>query len=184
MLIIAQTSYSKPTRAWQRNLCFCYPELSPFSLVLDAGTIHHRRFLDLVLLSAGLGIPPFLYDAVERTRFCLDDYGEIVGNAIIDLRRSGVKIKSIVGDNHPVQVMALAHWSPKSLLKKLEPECGAVRFQAYICHILQLVMKDVFAQSVLLKAFDDAMLEMIAACNISEVVQMTKSHCSVHVVTR
>jgi hypothetical protein len=42
----------------------------------------------------------------------LSDYGEIVGNAITHLRKAGVKIKSIVGDNDGVQVMALAHWSP------------------------------------------------------------------------
>jgi hypothetical protein len=76
------------------------------------------------------------------------------------------------------------HWSPKSLLKKLEPECGAVRFHACIWHVLQFVLKDSFGQSLLLKALDDAILEMIAACNISEVVQVAKSHCPVHVVTR
>jgi hypothetical protein len=111
------------------------------SLVIDAGTIHHRRFLDLVLLTAGCRIPPFLYDGVERTRDCLNDHREIVGNAIIDLRPSGVKMKFIVGENLHVQAMALAHWSPKSLLQKLEPECRTV-------------------------------------------VQVTNSHCRVHVVTR
>jgi hypothetical protein len=86
------------------------------SLAIETGTIHRRRCLDLVLLSTGSSIPPFLYDAVERIRFGPSNYGEIVGNAMTDLRKAGVKTKCIVGDNHPVQVMALGHWSPKSVL--------------------------------------------------------------------
>jgi hypothetical protein len=45
-------------------------------------------------------------------------------------------------------------------------------------------MKDAFLPSPPLKDLDDTMLEMIAACNVREVVQLTKSHCPVHVVTR
>jgi hypothetical protein len=154
------------------------------SLAIDTGTIHRRRFLDLVLRSTGSSISAFLYDAVEQIRFALSEYGKIVGNVITHLRKADVKIKSIVGDNQAGQVMALAHWSPKWVSKNRGPECRGIRFQACICHIIQLVMKDSFFQSAPLKDLDETMLEMIVACNISEVVQLTQSHCPVHVVTR
>jgi hypothetical protein len=53
------------------------------SLVIDAGTIHRRRFLDLVLLSAASTIRPFLYDAAQREKFGVSDYDEIVAKAIL-----------------------------------------------------------------------------------------------------
>jgi hypothetical protein len=117
--------------------CQTYRRETSGSLAMDTGTIHRRRFLDLILSSAGSSIPPVLYDAVERIRFRLSDDGEIVGNAITDLRKAGMKIKSIVGDNHPGQVMVLAHWSLKSVLINREPKTRAIRFEACICHVIQ-----------------------------------------------
>jgi hypothetical protein len=37
-----------------------------------------------------------------------------VGDAIPALRKAGVEIKSIVGDNQPVHVMDLIYWVPNS----------------------------------------------------------------------
>jgi hypothetical protein len=45
-------------------------------------------------------------------------------------------------------------------------------------------MADAFSQSPRLKELDDSMSEMIAACNVSEVVRTTRSHCPVHIATR
>jgi hypothetical protein len=50
--------------------------------VIDAETIHRRPFLDLVLLSVGSTIRPFLYEAVEQKKFDVSDYGGIVRKAI------------------------------------------------------------------------------------------------------
>jgi hypothetical protein len=115
--------------------------------VINAETTHRRRFLDLVRLSARPAICPFLYDAIERKKFGASDSGEIVRKATIDQRIAGVKIKSLVGDNHPMQVRVLAHWSPRSFLNNHDPELSGIRFQAYICHVLCLVMAYAFAQS-------------------------------------
>jgi hypothetical protein len=45
-------------------------------------------------------------------------------------------------------------------------------------------MTDAFVQSAQLGDLNGTMLEMVAACHISEDIQITKSHCSVYVVTR
>jgi hypothetical protein len=84
-----------------------YHHLSSASLVIDAGTICHRR--RLVLVSAGSGVASLFYDAVEQKRFGFAESTDIVGDAITALRKAGVKIRSTVGDNQPVQVMVLAH---------------------------------------------------------------------------
>jgi hypothetical protein len=118
------------------------------SLMIDAGTILRRRFLDLVLLSAHSTIRLFLYDAVERNKFGIGNYGGIARQAVIGRRVAGVKSKSIVGGNHPIQVRALAHWSQRSFLKNRDPEFSRIRFQACIWHVVCLVMADAFAQSL------------------------------------
>jgi hypothetical protein len=46
-----------------------------------------------------------------------------------------VKIKPIVGDNRPVQVIALVHWVPNSPLKTRGPKFNGIRFQARIWHV-------------------------------------------------
>jgi hypothetical protein len=92
--------------------------------------------------------------------------------------------KSIVGVNQPVQVMALAYWVPNSPLKTHGHEFNGIRFLACICHVLQLVITDTFTQSAPLGDRNGTMLEVAVACNISEVIQITKSHCPVHVVAR
>jgi hypothetical protein len=114
----------------------------------------------------------------------VSDYGEIVRKAIIDRRVAEVKMKSIVGDNHSIQVRALACWTPGSFQKNRDHELSGIRFQACICHAPCFVMADAFPQSPRLKELDDSMSEMIAACNVSEVVRATRSHCPVHIVTR
>jgi hypothetical protein len=98
------------------------------SFMIDPGTILRRRFLDLVLLSASSTIRLFLYNAVQRKKFGISNYGEIARQAIIDLRVAVIKGKSIVGGNPPMQARALAQGSQRSFLKKRDPEFSGIRF--------------------------------------------------------
>jgi hypothetical protein len=111
-----------------RILHACH-RLASVSLVIDACTIYNYRFLDLILASADSGVAPFLDDAVERKRVGFAEYAYVVGDAITALSKAGVKIKLIVGDNQPVQVMAFAHWVPNSPLKTRGPNSTGFDFK-------------------------------------------------------
>jgi hypothetical protein len=84
------------------------------SLIIDAGTIERRHFLDLMIFAPYSGLRPFLYDSLENERLTVDDSGQLVAQAIEELKTQGVRVRSIVGDNLPAQVSVFAHWSPKS----------------------------------------------------------------------
>jgi hypothetical protein len=59
------------------------------------------------------GLRPFLYDSLESERLPADDYGQLVAQAMKGLKTQSVRVRSIVEDNLPAQVSALAHWSQK-----------------------------------------------------------------------
>jgi hypothetical protein len=59
-----------------------------------------------------LAIQPAI--SISRHReisFAKSRYGKVVSQAITDLHIAGVRMMSIVGDNHPIQVSVLAHWN-------------------------------------------------------------------------
>jgi hypothetical protein len=58
---------------------------------------------------SSLELPPFLYEALEKERLTSDNYGSIGKQTIEQLESKGVKVRSIVGNNLPAQVSALAH---------------------------------------------------------------------------
>jgi hypothetical protein len=87
------------------------------SIGIDARTIEGRHFLDIMLLAPDTGVNPCLYTAVKQTRLTAEDHGNIGANAIRDLTQAKVDIRSIVGDNLPAQISALAHWSTRSYLR-------------------------------------------------------------------
>jgi hypothetical protein len=72
------------------------------SSVIDAGTIAHPHFLDIMVLAPQYQIGlPFLYNAVEEGSLTAVKYGSMMGEAIRDLHSDGVQITSIVGENIP-----------------------------------------------------------------------------------
>jgi hypothetical protein len=54
------------------------PKRPCVSLVIDAGTIERRHFLDLMILAPDIGLRSFLYDSLENERLTADDYGKLV----------------------------------------------------------------------------------------------------------
>jgi len=123
------------------------------SMAIDAATIQGRHFLDLMLLSPVNR--PFLYDTAERGSLTQRDYGEIVIDAINSLKERGITVKSITGDNLPVQVSALAHWSKKSRLKEEGGFMAQIKYQPCMCHFTQLCFMGWFKQMPMLTKLDD-----------------------------
>jgi hypothetical protein len=154
------------------------------SFAIDAGTIERRHFLDIMILAPYSKIKPFLYDVIEKATLTADDYGNIVMTAIKELYQKGVKIRSIVGDNLPAQVTALAHWSSRSCLKRGEESyLHGIKYSPCMCHFVQLVVGDLITGSCC-RSFEDVLQKMISVANFSEVRSIVNSRCPQSVKTR
>ena len=154
------------------------------SLNLDAGTLMHRHFLDFVLSPPILNQKPLLYDALEVTKLGIQEYGHSVLNVLEELYKSGVRIGSIVGDNHPIQKLALAHFSANSVLKT--SDCDAVksiRFFSCAAHTTSLMIEMAVNDSHSLSTFDSFLKGTI--CSINETpIKRIVGHCPTTVDTR
>jgi hypothetical protein len=154
------------------------------SLAIDAGTIEQRHFLDMMILAPYSHLKPFLYDAVENRTLTAADYGSIVTTAIKELHQKGVNVRSIVGDNLPAQVAALAHWSSQSYLKQAEESyLHGIKYSPCLCHFVQLVVGDLIRGTSLVRR-EITLQKMIAMVNCPEVRSKTHSRCFQIVKTR
>jgi hypothetical protein len=161
-----------------------YAQMPCVSLAVDAGTIERRHFLDIMILAPYSKIKPFLYDAVENLSLTAEDYGTVVTTAIKELHQRGVNVRSIVGDNLPAQVAALAHWSSRSYLKQAEESyLHGIKYSPCMCHFIQLVVGDLFTR-INLSSHETMLQTMIAVVNYPEVLRITKSRCHPLVQTR
>jgi hypothetical protein len=161
-----------------------FAQMPCVSLSIDAGTIERRHFLDIILSAPYSELKPFLYTAVERESLTVEDYGNIVIEAIRELNLKNVKVRSIVGDNLPAQVAALAHWSPRSSLQLAEePFIHGIRYSPCMCHFMQLVVGD-FMKDEYGSELDDMLQQMILVSNFAEVRRLMKCQCPRSVKTR
>ena len=82
---------------------------------IDAGTLSHRHMIDICLTSPSL--KPMFYKSIEKQTAGMEDYMEITEAELIEIfQKYKINVVALVTDNLPVQVMALAHWSPTSIL--------------------------------------------------------------------
>ena len=154
------------------------------SLCLDAATLIHRHFLDFVVCPPSVKGKPILFDAVEVSRLGAKEYGTIVLNTITELFLNGVRIGSIIGDNHPVQKAALAHFSPTSVIKT--SECDAVkgiRFFSCGAHTSSLMIEMAVTESPILNRFDSILKGVIASINETPLKRIV-GHCPTTAPTR
>jgi hypothetical protein len=165
-----------------------FEKLPAVSITIDAGTIERRHFLDIMLMAPYTpDCPPYLYDTVEKATLSSDDYGEIVGKAILTLHNQHkIEVRSIVGDNLPAQVSALAHWSKKSRLKKkgCDPVLKRMLYSPCLCHFLQLIVGDLISGFEHLQEWEQLLHAMIAAANSRTVQNVCKARCPQTVRTR
>ena len=90
-------------------------------LTIDSGTLSKKRLIDFCLISPSF--KPIFFKAVENSCSTTNDYKNIteeVLNEIFSVHH--VKVIAIVSDNLPIQINALAHWSPSSLLNTSNDE--------------------------------------------------------------
>jgi hypothetical protein len=85
-----------------------FVEMPCVSLAIDAGTIERRHFLDFVVLASEMKIKPFLDDASEKATDTAEDSRNFVTAAIRQLYQKNINFRSIVRNNLPAQVTALA----------------------------------------------------------------------------
>jgi hypothetical protein len=154
------------------------------SLVIDAGTIERRPFLDLMILAPYRGLRPFTYDSLENERLTADDHGQFVAQTIEKLRTQGVEVLSIVGDNLPAQVSALAHWSPKSRLRGTNALLNGIKYSPCLCHFMQLIVGDCISRVPGLQEADEIFQDLITLANSSDFCKITRRRCPQFVKTR
>jgi hypothetical protein len=165
--------------------------LPAVSMTIDAGTIERRHFLDIMLLAPYTESgAPFLYDTVEVESLTSEDYGNIVAGVIQTLKdEHQIEVKSIVGDNLPAQVSALAHWSHKSRLRGTNPLLNRVKFSPCLCHTIQLIVGDLISpansyEPGLVQGWDRLLHHMIETANAADVHRVLKHRCPQTVGTR
>jgi hypothetical protein len=161
-----------------------FAQMPCVSLAIDASTIERRHILDIIILAPYSKIRPFLYGSIEESTLTAEDYGNIVTEAIKDLFQKNVHVRSIVGDNLPAQVSALAHWSSHSHLKQGEElYLHGIKYSPCMCHFIQLIVGDLISRGSLYN-FEELLQEMITAVNHSEVRKITHSRCPYSIKTR
>jgi hypothetical protein len=154
------------------------------SLAIDAGTIERRHFLDVMILAPYSSLDPFLYDVFERDTLTSDDYGNLVVAVIQELKSKGVRVRSIVGDNLPAQVSALAHWSHKSRLRGFDPYLNGIKYSPCMCHFMQLVVRDLVTNVETIREFETILQALIDVTNSSDVYAILRTRCPQCVTTR
>lgn len=111
---------------------------SPISAALDAGTVAHNHFVDILFTDILKGTGTFLFDSYSSSSFDAQKYFKM-GKDVIDKAISNkIKISSFVGDRLRAQVKALDHLHPESIQNKFfdNPDYCSVLFVPCICHIL------------------------------------------------
>jgi hypothetical protein len=126
----------------------------------------------------------FLYTSVEQTRLTAGDYGNIVVNAIRDLRQAKIDVRSIVGDNLPAQISELAHCSTRSYLRGYEAFLDRIKYSPCLCHVIQLILGDTIPKLPLVSDLDFILHKMIEIAPYSEVRTIMKGRCPYSVKTR
>jgi hypothetical protein len=114
------------------------------SLALDGATFFGRHFIDLVILNTLLA-KPFHFELLETGYKNLEHYGGAILTLLEYLKSKKIHIRHIIGDNLPVQVAALAHFSSKSVLQN--SQFKYIRYWPCLCHSIQLIVTSVVKQN-------------------------------------
>ena len=131
-----------------------YKSFSHLAMVVDGGTINQLHFLDVCIT-----IPAFYQNFQPKSvtmpynfhSYLMDDdkienIQSPIVSAIYELNNFGIKITSITSDNYPNQVLALAPWSKKSLLRSNKYNDTSIKRVIHCacgCHTMNLVAKSI-----------------------------------------
>ena len=153
------------------------------TLSIDAGSLNARHFIDYVVSSKIT--PPFLFKATEKNFVTIEDYKNITEAILTELLEKKLKIVAIVTDNLYVQVAAMAHWYPDSLLNTSENfKIRQIFFFSCLCHTTDLIVSRAEKKCSILANLTNILQEMVTICRIQKVRAAIGARCPEMVITR
>jgi hypothetical protein len=118
----------------------CASRVGIVHLAIDEGTVHHRHFLDVLVLTPYNEIKPFPGFTLEQSSFSSDDIGNFVHSCILDVQSKNCTVVSIIADNLNIHTLTFAHWKQPFYISNLFPDCTSLLYSPCFCHTFQLIL--------------------------------------------
>ena len=128
----------------------------------------------------------FLFKAIEKNFVTIEDYKNVTESILTELIETHkIKISSIVSDNLPVQISALAHWVPESLLNTTKnAKIRKIFFFSCLCHTTDLIVSVTEKNCIDLSNLTTLLQKMVTICRIPKISLILQSKCPQMIVTR
>ena len=154
------------------------------TLSIDAGTLSHRHLIDFCLTSPSL--KPIFYESVAKPVAGVDEYKNITEAELIDIiTKHHVNIVAIVTDNLPVQITAIAHWSPTSIINQsTNSSIKQILFYSCLCHTTQLIVEATESIDPKFAELNGTLRAMILCLRNSNIREIIGANCPQFVATR
>lgn len=154
------------------------------TLSIDAGTLSHRHLIDFCLTSPSL--KPIFYESIAKPVAGVDEYKRITEEELIDIiTKHHINIVAIVTDNLPVQITALAHWSPVSILNQsANPSIKQILFYSCLCHTTQLIVEATESEDSKFAELNGTLRAMITCLRNPSIREIIGANCPQFVATR
>jgi hypothetical protein len=137
-----------------------------------------------MIFAPSSALEPFLYDSRENERLTSVDDGQLVAEAIEELRGKGLKVRSIVGNDLPAEVSTLVLRSTKSRLRGENAFLNRAKYSPCPCHFMDLVVSDCIVHVPSLQALESILQDLMSIADSSEVYDVMQGRCPHSAKTR
>jgi hypothetical protein len=120
----------------------------------------------------------------EQNALISDDYGRIIAGIIQELKTKAVPVRSTIGDVLPPQVVSLAHWSEKSLLKGADAVFNGIKWPPCLRYFIQLVIADLITWIDDIRDLEAILQGLVHVTNSSEGYAVLRIRCPQYVKAR
>ncbi len=154
------------------------------TMSLDAGTLSRKHLIDICLTSPSL--KPIFYKTIPKAGVGIKEYQEITEAELTEIFQNyKVNIVALVTDNLPVQVIALAHWSPESILNTSQDQrIRKILFFPCLCHSTQLIIECTEENDTTFSALNGTLRSMIALLRNNTIKDLIQGNCPQFAATR
>lgn len=154
------------------------------TISIDAGTLSHRHMIDFCITSPSL--KPIFYKATTKQIAGVDEYMKTTESVLLELfQKYKINVVAIVTDNLPLQVIALSHWSPTSLLNTSSNEkIRKILFFPCLCHTTQLIVECTEEQDAMFASLNGTLRSMIQCLRTPYLRDLIGANCPEFVSTR
>ena len=154
------------------------------TISIDAGTLSHRHMIDICLTSPSLR--PIFYKSIPKQVAGVEEYISITESEVKTMfNKFKINVVAIVTDNLPVQIIALAHWSPTSILNISEdPRVRKILLFPCLCHTTQLIVECTEENDIKFAELNGTLRSMISILRNNSVISLIGSTCPQFVATR